>query len=270
MQGICSKAVTNAPQNNKKYQQYEFNDDFDINLYESFYRTHDPQIGRFWQLDSKPNNSESLFAAMANNPILNFDLLGDTINPTQRDIFISNTDKKAKRTEHFREATKNEWNNRPMHALIMQAGWELANLLGLTAVDNAITTSKDPNSSSNDVAISIITAVVATAATGEGEGTVKIKPTKLNGKITEPNLPGKQIASNGEIEIVHYTRSGDHGPAHLHVKGGGPETKIGQNGKPIKGSPELTTAQKAFIDERKQYIRKAVTQIMKWVNYSKK
>jgi hypothetical protein len=56
------------------------------------------------------------------------------------------------------------------------------------------------------------------------------------------------------VEIVHYTKSGDHGPPHLHVKGGGSETKIGQNGKPIKGSPELTSQQQAVVQEFKPEI----------------
>jgi hypothetical protein len=38
----------------------------------------------------------------------------------------------------------------------------------------------------------------------------------------------------------HYYRSGDHPPAHAHVKGGGGNTRIGPIGKPLKGDPELT------------------------------
>ncbi|AVF37585.1 RHS repeat-associated core domain-containing protein [Rahnella sikkimica] len=48
---------------------------------------------------------------------------------------------------------------------------------------------------------------------------------KGNGSFTEPNLPPKVVAQQGDITIVHYTRSGDHGPAHLHVKGGGLKQK---------------------------------------------
>ena len=66
-------------ENKTKYNGYELNTDFDINLYESLYRTHDPQLGRFWQLDPKPNEFESLYAAMGNNPITKFDLYGDTV-----------------------------------------------------------------------------------------------------------------------------------------------------------------------------------------------
>jgi RHS repeat-associated protein len=77
MSGISSKAAGKV-ENKKKFNSYEYNNDFDINLYESFYRSNDPQLGRFWQLDPKPDERVSLYAAMGNNPISLNDLLGDT------------------------------------------------------------------------------------------------------------------------------------------------------------------------------------------------
>lgn len=85
MAGISSKAFGKF-ENKKKYNGYEFNNDFDINLYESFYRSHDSQIGRFLQIDPVSVAEESPYVAMGNNPILHFDLLGDDleIGPNQQ------------------------------------------------------------------------------------------------------------------------------------------------------------------------------------------
>ena len=89
------------------------------------------------------------------------------------------------------------------------------------------------------------------------------------GARTEPTLPPKTIAEGNGVKVQHYTRSGDHGPAHMHVKGGGPETKIGQNGKPLKGSPAPTPAQQQVIDANKAAIRSAAKKMQKWHNYQR-
>jgi RHS repeat-associated protein len=81
--GISSKSLNFGKENKIKYNGYEQTNDFDLNLYESFYRTHDPQLGRFWQIDPKPDESVSLHAAMNNNPLRYSDPLGDTIIFTQ-------------------------------------------------------------------------------------------------------------------------------------------------------------------------------------------
>ncbi len=78
MLGISSKALNNTPTNKYKFNGIEQNDDFDLNMYDAFYRNLDPQIGRFWQIDPKPIEMVSPYAAMLNNPILFSDPLGDT------------------------------------------------------------------------------------------------------------------------------------------------------------------------------------------------
>jgi RHS repeat-associated protein len=87
--------------------------------------------------------------------------------------------------------------------------------------------------------------------------------TKLGGRLTEPRLPPRTICHEKGVEITHYYRSGDHGPAHLHVEGGGPSTKIGQAGRPIEGSAELSATQNEVIQGNKSAIRKAVDQIQR-------
>jgi len=79
MQGISGKALAfGSAENKKKYNGEEINTSFDLNSYEFFYRTYDPQIGRWHGLDTKPTKMFSPYAAMSNNPILFADPLGDT------------------------------------------------------------------------------------------------------------------------------------------------------------------------------------------------
>jgi len=78
MAGISSKAAGKSENKKSKYNGYELNENFNINLYESFYRMYDPQLGRFLQIDPKLIYDESPFVAMGNNPIKYNDLLGDT------------------------------------------------------------------------------------------------------------------------------------------------------------------------------------------------
>ncbi|PWG77922.1 RHS repeat domain-containing protein, partial [Pararcticibacter amylolyticus] len=102
----------------------------------------------------------------------------------------------------------------------------------------------------------------------EQAGTNAVSQTLKKG-LTEPTLPPKTIAESDGVKIVHYTRSGDHGPPHAHVMGGGKETKIGQAGRPIKGSPELTKQQADVISQYKAEIRKAIDKIGRWFNYNR-
>ncbi|WP_160716002.1 RHS repeat-associated core domain-containing protein [Chitinophaga solisilvae] len=81
MAGISSNALkgTNYPTNKNKFNAIELNSDLDLYSYEAHYRNLDPQLGRWWQIDPKPNDAISPYAAMENNPIRFSDFLGDTI-----------------------------------------------------------------------------------------------------------------------------------------------------------------------------------------------
>jgi hypothetical protein len=91
-----------------------------------------------------------------------------------------------------------------------------------------------------------------------------ITTAKLLAHNCRVKLPPSVVARENGVTTRHNYTSGDHGPPHLHVVGGGRSTRIGQKGKPIDGSSELTAAQRVVVAGNRSRIRSTVKKIGHW------
>jgi hypothetical protein len=86
---IKSLNIVGAKPQNFQFNKIEKIDDFGINIHHAFFRDGDSQIGRWWQIDPKPNVSVSLYSMMDNNAVRFMDMLGDTTVVNRRGRILS-------------------------------------------------------------------------------------------------------------------------------------------------------------------------------------
>jgi RHS repeat-associated protein len=73
--------------NNFKYNGIENIPDLGLNVNMYMFRTYDPALGRWWQIDPLYKHFESPYATVTNNPIRFFDLFGlDTLSSRSKDF----------------------------------------------------------------------------------------------------------------------------------------------------------------------------------------
>ena len=120
--------------------------------------------------------------------------------------------------------------------------------------------------------LQVATKVSQTARAAQGiyhtaSSTAKLVDLVKDRRTVEPKLPQSSVASHGDVEFKHYYGGGgDHLELHMHVIGGGRETKILPNGQPMKGFTPLTQQQMRAFMLNKPAIRKAFNKLGRYIN----
>jgi RHS repeat-associated protein len=207
MAGISSNALkgTNYAKNRKEYNGIEHTTDLDLNQYDAFFRTLDPQTGRWAQLDPKTESMEmwSPYASMYNNPIRYSDLLGDSsIAPPNGGLIARVPYKDGDQTGLIINATEEERQSNPVGAAIRDFSHAGLTLMGLNAIDNFIANRLNPENNSPGQIIQEAVAVGIATTRGEGGPGMSENIGPVEGPVISPAPKGNVQGSAGDVFIV--------------------------------------------------------------------
>ncbi|KOF04088.1 hypothetical protein OB69_03625 [Roseivirga seohaensis subsp. aquiponti] len=161
---LSSTAPLTKP-NKFKYNGMELNEEFDLDWYTPEFRSYDPQLGRFHQVDPVVKHHESLYAWNTNNPISFNDPLGS--DSTQRANAV------AQMQQHIDEGTTYTWNISAYTAPSGNAPGVAGNCS--STVSNCVVTAGEPNPSN----------VTPTGDTGSGVLNIEGNTTSVNNSEVE-------------------------------------------------------------------------------------
>jgi len=253
----ASNSGDNPALQNKKYNGKEFIEMNNYDTYDYGARGYYPAIGRFTTVDPLAEKYYSItpYAYCAGNPV-------NMIDPDGKQVLLGGPALNI----GMKKVVATIINNSDLQDGYILGSAILSPFTGNEPSSFEITTDElgvfkgvviQPVSS-NDIEAAksgLLLPIISGSAVNKIEKSIE--------KVIEGGRAGKTIVKENGVIIKSYGTNDAHKPAHAHVLGGGKDVRVGPNGKPLKGQPELTDKQKKVIDNNRKEIRKEVNAVGK-------